>query len=345
MATVLSSKEYYDSLPKWLMSDNGSVTLKALNIVYTPNTKPIFAALSKRSLRDPVTVIVDHWQNATLVGGMPKFLGSIRPQESGLTIQTQRATNEQFKKLTAGGARIIVTNKPENPLATFFGFLYSRNHWKFTDTGGHVLLSCANINDHEGDTHQLVLLLCNQEQDIINQLRLHAPRVNAAAPKIDTRIPCRADSSILIDAGTGKSLILDNMIREVDRAKTIVYANFPDLPHGPLGEAIQRALRRGVAVKIITTKNPHNLASLATHLSRKPNLVGAEICAPVGGATHGKLLIVDGEIAMIGSHNAHELLVKAHTSELSLITGRATIVDPLVKYFESSFFTGQQIKC
>lgn len=76
----------------------------------------------------------------------------------------------------------------------------------------------------------------------------------------------------------------------------------------------------------------------------KNRFQGTEVYCPSQGLNHAKLLLVDNESALFGSHNYDAILVALGTEELSLLTARKHIVLPLINFFEKTINEGKLIK-
>ncbi len=144
---------------------------------------------------------------------------------------------------------------------------------------------------------------------------------------------------ILFDNGDpGKSRILDEVISLVKNSTKSVNWLSEYIPDGQFLKEIIIAKKRGVRVcglvaplKSLTlpdrTYSFFNLIILK--LKRLENIVkfGQKMI-------HGKLLLVDGKKAVVGSHNFADLGVRLGTKEAVLVSENPTLVGNLIKFYK-----------
>lgn len=162
----------------------------------------------------------------------------------------------------------------------------------------------------------------------------------------DAEIMLDETTSLLYDAGIpGQSLILNKAIQLIDNAtKNIKNTSFL-IPDGKVAEALNQAYHRGVAVEVLTASprlddllpvSFDTIKWLTDHLSLLQQYfsgIDFPIFYDPFRLIHSKLLIIDGEWILFGSHNLSEKGVKAGTKEWSILTKDPYLVNDLIHFY------------
>jgi len=101
--------------------------------------------------------------------------------------------------------------------------------------------------------------------------------------------------------------------------------------------ALVRALRRGVKVRVIL--NSEDLSHPLTRINGRTGSflrkAGAEVkTGHLGSTTHAKVLIIDDEILVLGSHNISKSAFTRNFEASIIIHSRQSILD-FIRYFEN----------
>lgn len=119
------------------------------------------------------------------------------------------------------------------------------------------------------------------------------------------------------------------------------YGRYPNSPTNLLIRELIAARRRGVEVKVILEKRkePDRTQKNNMKTGRMLSEAGVKVAYdPVAVTTHTKLLIIDGEISIVGSTNwTHSALEKNH--EVSVIIRSPEVAKDLQNYFQSVWKT------
>jgi phosphatidylserine/phosphatidylglycerophosphate/cardiolipin synthase-like enzyme len=100
---------------------------------------------------------------------------------------------------------------------------------------------------------------------------------------------------------------------------------------------ITSAARRGVKVRVIMNIEhySHPLTKINTRTERVLKQAGCEvIMARVGGRTHAKMIIVDKNILILGSHNFCKSSFSTN-AEVSITLADCPVIEEYCRYFES----------
>jgi len=143
--------------------------------------------------------------------------------------------------------------------------------------------------------------------------------------KPDYKEQLTTETTLIVDTGKpGRSEIYKSAVEAVDQAQDHVNLALTHLPNGELLESLIRALRRGLAVDIATTK-AGNLTGLHSYVIQRLNekkfrrLKIRPIVHFTSGKNRSKGLVTD-QVALWGSHNLVEEGIVLGTREIALKT-------------------------
>lgn len=240
-------------------------------------------------------------------------------------MERHRAVLQKINEESQGKVKIIHWHTPQYRV-------HAQHRKLMVVDGEHVMLGGANLGDAyshiAGDTHWKdadVYILGRgigaqahaQFADIWNDQIIENP-LAAKLPKLDP-IPAIEDGIIpmlLIDHNPGTSLrkadhnILSAVYKLMaDAKKTVDIENAYFILDPVMKDAIKKAVKRGVKVRIYTNSATSVdlplLGGFVASSARKAMSYGAEVYLKKGATLHSKYMVVDGEIAMMGSHNMH----------------------------------------
>jgi len=145
-----------------------------------------------------------------------------------------------------------------------------------------------------------------------------------------------SDGAILIDGGKpGESTILDTALFIVSQAKTKIRNISFFTPDGPFLKSLKEAYDRGVDVEVLKpakTKGVYALLDLFNKVNmgiKRRKIPFRETDASI----HAKLLIVDDEKVLFGSHNLMISGVKAGTQEIAFYSTNPNLVRNLIFFY------------
>ena len=97
------------------------------------------------------------------------------------------------------------------------------------------------------------------------------------------------------------------------------------------------AARRGVKVRVLMNieHHTHHLTKVNTRTERILKNAGCEVkMAKVGGRTHAKMIIVDKNILVLGSHNLCKSSLSSN-AECSIVLADFPVIKEYIDYFDS----------
>ena len=177
------------------------------------------------------------------------------------------------------------------------------------------------------------------DQEIVEALIAQFARVNENKPKKDYKVDFSDGSSLIIDRGKpGESLVLDTAANLVDSARQSVRNISFFTPDGKFLRTLKKAQNRGVDVEVLMPTVVEGVYKLINLWNRFFMGVKRQRIPfkKFDGRLHAKLLIVDGQIVMFGSHNLMQSGVRAGTEEIALLSGNPELVTSLVEFYETA---------
>lgn len=246
-----------------------------------------------------------------------------------------------YNSLQSAGVKITVTNKPNRLNVLLPAFRRCHIKMYVVDTtvawiGGVNFSDCAFDN--------LDFMVKITDPSLITALIAQFPRVNTFRPKNDYTSESSSDTSFFVDSGRlNSSIIYRKAIEMIDASqKTILFVS-QFVPDGSLlEELLKKSMESNVNIIILTsnkdnemfTKFPYAL-SYKRFLSRtksNPYITLIHFKKKV----HIKLLLVDSNQAMFGSHNFSQVGGILGTEEIALHTTNQELINDLQKYVEAS---------
>lgn len=256
-------------------------------------------------------------------------------------------TTKRLQMLEKASVKIVETN----PVKTSAGKLliavrgllekgFTHRKIYYVSDGKRKVAWIGGMNMTRGEFFQIDCMVKITDPTIVDALIDQFSKVKEDGKS--TEIPCTEDTSLLADERYDKSIIKEKAVAIVEAAKETVFVSSAFPPSGEFMEAIQRARQRGVYVAYITV-DPMLVKgdlSLKLHKSRT-NLLdvlqgrenqGIPLLLPNSQVVHGKVLVIDEKVAIVGSYN----FVGEGNKELSLYSTNPTLVRNLVQFLKDT---------
>lgn len=248
------------------------------------------------------------------------------------------AKDELFEQCANTGVTVRFTNEPQYRLVHFFPFV-GRNHIKGTNIDNRVFYIGGRNFDDASRADFMVKFV----GPIAKALSRVFDAIHREPPTIDTVLSLTPDHKLYIDAGTGKSLILETAVTLIEQALHTIRLTAALPPDGPIAYALSRAARRGVSVEV-TIGSPTEAKGIVFKILCWFNRIwypltrsGVQIHTLSKLGMHAKLLIVDGgtadQKAYFGSHNLSYAGVRARTQEWGIVTTDDDLIGNLNTFY------------
>lgn len=261
----------------------------------------------------------------------------------------ERYAETRLRLLQEWGTRVEELNSIKNPidLATFL--IRNRYHKKFffIRTPERRVAWIGGMNLAREHFNMLDVMVKITNPQIVDKIIEEFDRVGENRRTQSEEIPCAEDTSLLVDALSDKSIIMQKTIEAIRNASRSIYIMSAFHPSGALLVELNEARKRGVHVAYITV-HPRVAGLLwggqsfltdmvAVARRRKiPLIYPAHVSETTGqlhpDLVHGKVLVVDEVLATVGSHN----FVDQPHEELSLASRDPELVRNLTRFLEET---------
>lgn len=247
-------------------------------------------------------------------------------------------TKKRFKLLEQNGARIVETNPVTTPIDKATFLLTHKDHKKifYITYNDSAVAWTGGMNLARVHFDLIDCMVKIKDPKIVEALIKEFKRTPDNVRTVSEEVECTKNTSLLVDTGRDKSVILEKAIEDIDCAKDTIFVTSAFHPRGAYLAALDRARKRGVHVAYITS-NPSNEPVLLRTISAVSNLTAdiaktrIPLLLPEKQGIHAKMQIVDEKVAIFGSHN----FVNAPHEELSLRSTDPTLVRNLVAFMKN----------
>lgn len=248
---------------------------------------------------------------------------------------------QMYKDLETNGVSVTYINPPKGIKDILIPY-QGRNHIKMTLIDDIAYLGGLNLYDTGFGAADFMVKIT--DKTIVDALAQQFEMVNEQKPEHDYEVTAQnGQLKLLVDRGQpGESIILDQATNLVNKAKFSVQLLTPFTPSGSFLKALHAADARGISVDVISCdpailKRTEAVSDILNQINTaRMKLSGKNI--PIRYLTdqklHAKLLIIDRQIAILGSHNFAQEGVRQGTEEIALETTHTALVQNLVDYFQ-----------
>ncbi|MBI4080434.1 MAG: phosphatidylserine/phosphatidylglycerophosphate/cardiolipin synthase family protein [Candidatus Levybacteria bacterium] len=246
----------------------------------------------------------------------------------------QQRKKQLFASLSEAGVNVTFTNKPSllNRIIPTRG----RNHMKIVVIDNTAWIGGINFHDRNLTAHDIMVKIT--EEPVVSAIAETYEKVERGELAKNYSVDFGNDSTLLIDAGrSNNSIILKHACELVQQAKTTVYVTTAFIPDGVFLHALHKASQKGVDVEVVTAL-PEVLPGVYKWVNRMSQFtidVKMETI-PIhylNKLVHAKILIVDGNKAIFGSHNFSAKGVSMLTSEIALMSQNKKLIHNLNAFY------------
>lgn len=306
-----------------------SLTLEAGQVM--DRLGPALLAAAKRGVK--VEVHVD-WIAKDYVHGKISLTPRFRPSQRKYAAHLHLQNREMVSQLREAGVIISYVNKPDW-LARVLA-IAGRNHIKmYMVDEKTVWLGGVNVLD--AATEHLDFMVAFDNPILIKALK----RVFETEKFPDEEITFDPQNTLLIDGGKRRtSIIYAEALKLIHQATHSIVFVSQFVPEGALLKALVTKSKSGCDLKIMTS--PVTMMQFAqwpykiTYVKCQQALRAVEeqvIHLPQ--KVHCKLLLVDNQVGLFGSHNLIETGVNLGTSEVDILTTEPKLIERLIGFVAS----------
>jgi phosphatidylserine/phosphatidylglycerophosphate/cardiolipin synthase-like enzyme len=289
------------------------------------------------ALNRGVRVNINHdWVAKVFVQGDLPLLPSPSSKRRHVGEKLHRESQELEANLKAHGATIITTNTP-NPFTKLLPMV-GRNHIKMYIVDEKIAWM-GGVNLFDDAFNNIDIMIRFEDEKIVNRLTKQFFMVNSLQSPVDYSLRLTDTERLFVDSGKkGSSIIYQEALEQVDRAKESIVFMSQFVPDGQLLRHLLQATKRGVKVDVMISypqsvlfrTYPTKLTYLYfKHAIRKnPYITVTHKSKNV----HAKIIIVDGIKALVGSHNYTYSGVLFGTEEIMIETTNEALVEDIGKF-------------
>lgn len=279
--------------------------------------------------------ITTDWVSKRYAKDDANLFPSLDPEIRKQTTQIHEQTNELIQRWQEAGVQFTFTNRPG--LASKILAIYRRNHIKLYIVDDFIWIGGVNMFDEALEFIDIMVKFSDPNLVAAGVQQFFSVNENRPLANASVRIPPYHE--LLIDAGLiNDSLIYDKAVQAIARADHSLIFVSQFVPDGKLLQAIIKAARRGVKVVIITSNKDHKMMStfpynlpyklLLAKIRQQNNISLFHQRTKV----HAKIILVDDQIALFGSHNFVQVGVLLGTEEVAIRTKDPVLV-AAIKHF------------
>jgi cardiolipin synthase A/B len=277
------------------------------------------------------------WVSSRYVDGTLDIFPNFDRKRAIYKLSAQKENRRVFDGLRAKGIKVTEMNIPLL-IARFFP-VYRRNHSKLYVVDDFVWMGGVNFFDDAFNYKDFMVRF--DRSDIVQVLSDQFFRTDTKRREINTDIELPPDYTFVVDSGkNGKSLIYEKAIGILAEAKEKIVFVSQLVPEGKLLRTLLEKARAGVQVTILTSRErdsafvkfPHNLS----YQSFRKKIIGVKNLQFVHypDKIHAKLIVVDDEVGVFGSHNFVDAGVLLGTEEIAMVTRDTELVRELNRFIE-----------
>lgn len=325
---------FHDMLEK-VYAAKKRIWIQSMLFEYSEGTKLLEKALIDAAKRHvDVHITLDWIQNRSTHGEFSVFPIN---KSNTYAYNLQRQTQAMFKRLEKAGVKVTITNVP------FFSFTplpyIRRNHRKIILIDEYAWMGGVNLIDPSLPIQDFMVRFNNTKlTKVLTQVFLSSNKKQ----RENANYTISPSNQLLVDNGImGNSIIYKNSLDAIQQAhKNIIFVAYI-LPDGQLLHKLIQKSKENIAVTIITsprkdhvfTKYPHRglyLASLL-RLKRYPKIRIIYSHAPI----HAKILLIDGNKLLFGSHNFVGIGGLIGTKEIAMQTTEASLIKQIQSFINT----------
>ncbi len=284
-----------------------------------------------------VRVNINHdWVSEVFVKGDLSLLPSTSSTKRLRGKELHERSHKIEENLRSQGATIITTNKP-NSLNRFLPMV-RRNHTKLYIVD-EAIAWMGGVNLFDAAFEKIDIMIRFEEKKIVENLVKQFFMVNQLRSPVDYKLQLTSTENLFVDTGKiGSSIIYTEAMRKIDTAEKRIIFMSQFVPDGPLLQKLVKATKRGVKVEVITSPKKNSL--FTTYPTRFTYLYFQYVLSKNPLITlihheknvHAKIILVDGECAMVGSHNYTYSGVLFGTEEMMMQTTDKDLIKKIEEF-------------
>ncbi len=337
---VLNPKEYLKDLEQELKKAKSRLFMQAMYFLPPAKTTYKIANILKKAAKKNLDTriqfdyisLMDTEPNATF---MAKFL--IKDDPTPLEPKKRHKLKmDLIKELKKHKVKVKLLNKPKGIYR--YIPLSKRNHIKLNIVDNIAYVGGLNYGIKDFKNIDFMVRLTNKK--LVQKLANIYIRIWNNNLKKDKVFIINKKVNIWLDAGKfNKSIILNNTIKELKKAKKNIFYTGQFPPDGAYLKELVKANKRGIKIKVIIPKRKHKeiVTRILDYLSKKYLYFRGKnfIIKKKKKVVNEKITLIVNKIAIFGSHNYSKSGVLLGTAELTLKINNKSLVKNIKNFFKN----------
>ncbi len=350
MYELIPSEEYLSDLIQLVKKAKKNIYIQAMYVYFDDSlkefTKEVIAA-KKRGVS--VKFNIDNYSNQYIQGH--KYFIHINKEKRDKCKNNIQISQKYFKEMTSADIEINFINeyRYNKAIAEYFPFI-GRNHMKITIIDNYSYIGGMNFGKKSFNYYDFMVK--TKDREIRNNLKSIFLKNSTGIKYSDKIVNINKENSLLIDSGKkGQSIIYNEAINAINNAKEDISYISQFLPDFKILFALQKAVKRGLAVEIIVHSNSiaekkirHKIEQILFNLS---NINLSNLYEQSEKYIHAKMIILDknapNSSLIIGSHNFSTFGVLFGTSEIALNTKDKDLIHNLSNWYTQIKLNSQSL--
>lgn len=340
MKKVQAPKDYLNDLIAEIDKAQKIVLLQTMLFEYGKIIGRLEKHLIKAAKRGVEVRVNYDWVAKKYIHGDLPMLPLVSRERRNSLNRIQKRNDKMYARLEDAGVILVRTNDSSFPVSQF-PYL-GRSHIKFS-----VVDDCAwvgGVNLYDGAFENVDVMVKSHKPNLIAALYKLFYQVNDSKNPDDYKVKIDDKETLYVDTGRiRKSIIYDCAKKKIRKAKNSIIFISQFVPDTKLLKEIAGAADRNVVTTIMTspsddplfTNYPEKLSYivLKNTIEEKDNIKLIHLSKRV----HAKVIMVDNEVVLFGSHNFTYSGVLFGTAESMIETHEESII----KEFKSLFLNGE----
>ena len=327
----LPSHLYIEDFKKELTKATKRIYLQSMVVEFSKETTDITDVMIEKAQSGvDVQLHIDYFTK------MMTYTEVLSPRARERYITKQKEMLAIVNQLISHNCNITYINKPKKPTYQMFPRL-GRNHMKLTIIDDTIYI--GGVSTAKRFFGYADFMIKTTYPPLVKEVSEEFFKVNVNRLTKDRAIPIDQETTLLLDSGKpGESVIFTKAIEMVNSAKKKIQYISQYIPDFELLEALNKAKKRGVEVKLITylpkLKPDKHTENKIEHLLFASASKGLKLSYYSKSYVHAKLMIIDEKIAIFGSHNYSKFGVLFGTDEIALQTENKDLLSSLIIWYK-----------
>lgn len=314
------------------------IYVQSMNFETGPKIERVVDVLLKKAKQGlDVRLFID-WVAQRYVNGRISIIPSFSPRQMALARRIHKRNELLRKELQQGGVIIQELHKP-----SIIGSLLpiaGRNHKKIYLID-HTAVWIGGVNLYEKAFTNLDCMIKWEEPNVIATLGRQFPSILKQSDR-NQEIPLTDSTKLLVDSGTrAQSLIYYHAVELVRKAKSEIIFMSQFVPDGPL---LGILAEKPPTLPVTVLTSPRDVPAFTRFPEAVPYFRFKRVLAAHPNISlhhltrfvHAKILLVDRNVALCGSHNLVNIGVQLGTAEIAIETEDKTLVNHLLAFTKTS---------